>query len=80
MVTVLGAFIAILAVFGFSEIRKEAVRIAKNQAVQTATKEAKIAGEGAALKATAEYLKQVIPTQVDEGDYGKAAGEDKDGE
>lgn len=76
MVTVLGAFIAILAIFGFSEIRKEAFRIAKHQAVQVATKEGKIAGETAAIKAAGEYLKQRIPSR-DGDDYGKAASEDK---
>lgn len=83
MVTILGAFIAILAVFGFNEIRKEArriaTRIAKAEAVQVATKEGKVAGEGAAIQAAIAYLKQAVPS-MDDGDYGKAAGEDKDGE
>lgn len=79
MLAVLGAFVAILAVFGFSEIRKEASAIAKRQAVQVATKEGQIAGETAAIKAVGEYLKQRMPSQ-EPGDYGQAAGEDKNGQ
>ncbi|MBG0801377.1 hypothetical protein IYW40_07765 [Methylocystis sp. H4A] len=80
LVTILGAFIAILAVFGFNEIRKEARRIAKIAAVQAAEKEGKISGEKAAIQAALAYFKQAVPEQVDRDDYGKAAGKDQGGE
>jgi TRAP-type C4-dicarboxylate transport system permease small subunit len=80
LVTILGAFIAILAVFGFNEIRKEARRIAKIAAVQAAEKEGTISGEKAAIQAALAYLKQAVPEQVDGDDYGKAAGKDQGGE
>lgn len=77
LVTILGAFIAILAVFGFSEIRKEARRIAKIEAVQVASKEATKVGERAAIQAAASYLKQTVPAPINDGDYGKAAAEEE---
>jgi hypothetical protein len=88
MLAILGAFLAMLAFYGFQAIQKEARRIAKDQAsrvakveaVQVATKEGRIAGQMAAIQAAVEYLNQAVPAQVDNNDYGKAAGQDENGE
>lgn len=88
MLAILGAFLAMLAVYGFQAIQKEArrlakgeaARVAKIEAVHVATKEGRLAGQRAAIQVAVEYLNQAVPGTVDNSDYGKAAGQDKDSE
>jgi uncharacterized membrane protein len=76
MVAVLGAGIAILAVYGFQEIKREAGQVARN----TATEVAKNTAEAVTTKVATEYMSQRVPEISGSADYGAAAGgEDKNG-
>ncbi len=80
MLAILGTFLAALAVLGFEAIRTEARKIAKDEACKAATLEARVVAGEVAPKAVNEYLKQVVPTKQPPYDYGRAAGEDNNGD
>jgi hypothetical protein len=95
MLAVLGAILAILAVYGFQGIKEDAVKragraakktampVASNIAKQTATDIATLVAsktaEEVATSVIANYFAQTTPENK-EIDYGGVAGQDKDGE
>lgn len=80
MIAVLGAGIAILAVYGFQEIKREArevargaaIEVAKGAAESTATRTA----EAVATKVSNEYIAQRMPNPKGSKDYGEIGGEE----
>lgn len=80
MITVLGASLAALAVYGFEVIRKGAYRIAKAEAGRVAVREATSTAEIVAARVATAYLEQAGPDKVGTGDYGNVAGEDQNGD
>ena len=79
MIAILGAFIAVLAVYGSQGIKEEAIGEAARVARMTAKDVAVPVAEEVAAKAVAAHLEQMAPI-IKGADYGVAAGQDKNGE
>ncbi len=80
MVTILGLFLAALAIYGFEAIRQEARAIAKNEAARVAKETAQPVARGVAqsvaARSTQVVQRQSSPEKADGIDYGEVAGED----